>query len=80
MAKMITVSKAEHEMLVAAYAQDGMTIAKLEAELKQAKEDIKRLLEVGTGHLVCDFCKCKPESCGGDCELNAEWRGMEERR
>ena len=77
MAKMIQVSKAEHEMLVAAYAQDGLTIAKLEAELKQAKEDIKRLLVISMDQMACEFCKCKPWECDG-CEQNAEWRGWKE--
>lgn len=71
---MITVSKAEHEMLVAAYAQDGLTIAKLEAELKQAKEDIKRLLVIGSNRQVCEFCKINPAYCE-NCEKQAEWRG-----
>ena len=77
MAKMIEVSKAEHEMLVAAYAQDGLTIAKLEAELKQAKEDIKRLLVIGSSRQVCEFCKIPPAECE-DCESCAEWRGWKE--
>ena len=76
MAKMIQVSKAEHEMLVAAYAQDGIAIAKLEAELKQAKEDIKRLLVLG-GNSACEFCSQKPPMCNC-CENEAEWRGWKE--
>ena len=79
MAKMIQVSKAEHEMLVAAYAQDGLTIAKLEAELKQAKEDIKRLLVISQTRQTCEYCKkhfC-PAGCE-DCEIDAEWRGWKE--
>lgn len=74
MAKMVQVSKAEHEMLVAAYAQDGLKIAKLEAELAQAKEDIKRLLIIGSSRQVCEFCKIPPAECE-DCEACAEWRG-----
>lgn len=77
MAKMITVSKAEHEMLIAAYAQDGLTIAKLEAELKQAKEDIRRLLVTTNAHEVCEMCKCNPALCD-NCEQQAEWRGWKE--
>ena len=77
MAKMIQVSKAEHEMLVAAYAQDGIAIARLEAELKQAKEDIKRLLIIGSTQQVCEFCKISPAECKG-CETCAEWRGWKE--
>lgn len=77
MAKMITVSKAEHEMLIAAYAQDGLTIAKLEAELKQAKEDIKRLLIVANNINACEICKCNPAKCER-CENEAEWRGWKE--
>ena len=79
MAKMIEVSKAEHEMLVAAYAQDGLTIAKLEAELKQAKEDIKRMLIVSRTRMTCEFCKKlhTGEECE-ECENDAEWRGREE--
>lgn len=80
MAKMITVSKAEHEMLVAAYAHDSITIAMLEAELKQAKEDIKRLLVVSTSIHACEFCKRKPANCTSDCENEAEWRGWKEDR
>lgn len=77
MAKMIQVSKAEHEMLVAAYAQDGIVIAKLEAELKQAKEDIRRLLITQNAHEVCEMCKNNPALCT-NCELQAEWRGWKE--
>ena len=76
MAKMMQVSKAEHEMLVAAYAQDSIKIAMLEAELKQAKEDIKRLLVLG-GNSACEFCSCKPPMCNC-CEKEAEWRGWKE--
>lgn len=77
MAKMIQVSKAEHEMLVAAYVQDGLEIARLEAELRQAKEDIRRLLLIATSHGACDYCKCDPAMCR-NCELQAEWRGWKE--
>lgn len=78
-AKMIEVSKAEHEMLVAAYAQDGMKIAMLEAELRQAKEDIRRLLVTTNAHEVCEMCKCDPAACH-NCESQAEWRGWKEEK
>lgn len=74
MTKMIKVSKAEHEMLVAAYAHDGLTIALLEAELKQAKEDIRQMLILSKNAGMCEFCKHDYASCN-NCELNAEWRG-----
>lgn len=74
MAKMVTVSKAEHEMLIAAYAQDGILIAKLEEELKQAKEDIRRMLIISTTTGMCDFCKRDYALCD-NCEKQAEWRG-----
>lgn len=77
MAKMVTVSKAEHEMLIAAYSQDGLTIAKLEEELKQAKEDIKQMLVISNNRFLCDFCKCNPVLCE-NCEKQAEWRGWKE--
>lgn len=78
MAKMIKVSKAEYDVLVAAYSQDGLKIAMLEAELRQAREDIKRLLVVSTSIHACDFCKRKPANCTSDCENEAEWRGWKE--
>lgn len=78
MMKLIKVSKAEHEMLVAAYAHDGLTIALLEAELKQAKEDIRQMLILSKNAGMCEFCKRDYASCN-NCELNAEWRGMEEK-
>lgn len=74
MAKHITVSKAEHEYMLEMIANDGLTIAKLEAELAQAKEDIRRLLIIGTSRNVCQFCKITPADCE-DCETCAEWRG-----
>ncbi len=77
MMKMIKVSKAEHEMLVAAYSQDGLTIAKLEAELKQAKEDIRQMLILSKDAGMCEFCKHDYAACH-NCELNAEWRGWKE--
>lgn len=80
MGKMIEVSKAEHEMLVAAYAQDGLTIARLKKELAAAKEDIRHLLFLGSDWRVCQFCKHDPanDSCTRDCETCAEWRGLKE--
>lgn len=77
MAKMVQVSKAEYEVLVAAYSHDGLKIAMLEAELRQAKEDIKRLLIINPTGGACDFCKCDPAMCNG-CESQAEWRGWKE--
>jgi hypothetical protein len=74
MAKMIQVSKAEHEMLVAAYAEDGLLIAKLEEELAQAKEDIRMLLVSHHNQSSCQYCKCDPAMCN-DCEMEAAWRG-----
>lgn len=76
MAKMIEVSKAEHEMLVAAYAQDGLEIARLEKELAAAKEDIRQLLIAGDCEVVCAFCKRDYELCR-NCKKEAEWRGVE---
>lgn len=78
MAKTVTISLAEHEYMTNVIAHDGMTIARLEAELAQAEEDIKRLLVVGNSRLVCEFCKHKPDICGGDCEIAAGWRGWKE--
>lgn len=78
MAKHITVSKAEHEYMIETIAQDGMIIARLEAELAQAKEDIKRMLIVSQTRQTCEFCKmirC-PAGCE-ECELDAEWRGYQ---
>ena len=76
MGKHITVSKAEHEYMLETIAQDGMTIAKLEAELAQAKEDIKRMLIVSQTRMTCGFCKKLNEGVECDeCELDAEWRG-----
>lgn len=77
MAKHITVSKAEHEYMLEVIANDGMTIARLEAELAQAKEDIKRLLVTTNAHEVCEICKCNPALCH-NCEVQAEWRGWKE--
>lgn len=74
MAKMVQVSKAEHEILVAAYAQDGLKIAMLEEELAHAKEDIRRLLIITTAQGACELCKNDPAMCH-NCELEAEWRG-----
>ena len=61
-------------MLVAAYAQDGLTIAKLEKELAQAKSAIKRLLVLSSNLLCCDFCECDPGFCNC-CESDAFWNG-----
>lgn len=77
MAKMIEVSKAEHEMLVAAYAQDGLEIARLEKELAAAKEDIRQLLNICGSEAGCAFCKCDYELCRS-CKKEAEWRGLKE--
>lgn len=77
MAKMVQVSKAEHEMLVAAYAQDGLKIAMLETELDKAKRAIRRLITVANSSLACDFCCKNPETCGGICELTADWNGWD---
>jgi hypothetical protein len=77
MAKMIEVSKAEHEMLVAAYAQDGLEIARLEKELAAAKEDIRQLLIAGEPEAVCAFCKRDYALCE-NCKKEAEWRGLKE--
>lgn len=76
MAKTVTISLAEHEYMTNVIAHDGMTIARLEAELAQAKEDIKRLLVIGTSRQVCEFCKIPPAECE-DCETCAEWRGCQ---
>lgn len=75
-AKIIKVSKAEHEMLVAAYSQDLLTIAQLKAELAQAKEDIRQMLILSRTAGMCEFCKRNYADCH-NCELHAEWRGME---
>ena len=79
MGKHITVSKAEHEYMLETIAQDGLTIAKLEAELAQAKEDIKRLLVLGSDWNTCQFCKNNSLlcDCASDCENEAEWRGFQ---
>ena len=77
MAKMVTISKAEHEYMLEMIAHDGMTIAKLEAELAQAKEDIKRLLIIANKINACEMCKCNPAKCER-CENEAEWRGWKE--
>lgn len=76
MGKMIEVSKAEHEMLVAAYAQDGLEIARLQRELARAKEDIRQMLILSDDFRMCGFCKHDYAVCH-NCELNAEWRGVE---
>jgi hypothetical protein len=73
MAKTVTISQAEYEYMKTVIAHDGMTIARYEVELAQAKEDIKRLLVLG-GNSACEFCKKKPPMCYC-CEMEAEWRG-----
>lgn len=75
MAKMITVSKAEYDMLVAAYSEDGFRIAKLEEELAAAREDIRQLLIKSSVYGACKFCKQDYDNCH-NCELEAEWRGL----
>ena len=76
MAKTVTISQAEYEYMQTVIAHDGMTIARLEVELAQAKEDIKRMLIVSNTRKTCEYCKkhyC-PAGCE-ECELDAEWRG-----
>ena len=77
MAKTVTISLAEHEYMTNVIAHDGMTIARLEAELAQAKEDIKQMLFTSDSVRLCDFCKQNYATCR-DCELQAEWRGWKE--
>lgn len=76
MAKTVTISQAEYEYMKTVIAHDGMTLARYEVELAQAKEDIKRLLIVGTTRKVCEFCKMNYQhgDCS-ECEDCAEWRG-----
>lgn len=76
MAKTVTISQAEYEYMKTVIAHDGMTIARFEVELAQAKEDIKSLLIAGTGLSACKFCKTPPDKCE-DCETCAEWRGYQ---
>ena len=73
MAKHVTISQAEYEYMQTVIQHDGMIIARMEVELAQAKEDIKRLLVLG-GNSACEFCKGKPPMCDC-CENEAEWRG-----
>ena len=76
MAKTVTISQAEYEYMKTVIAHDGMTLARYEVELAQAKEDIKRLLIVGTTRKVCEFCKMHYQHVDcSECEENAEWRG-----
>lgn len=77
MAKMIEVSKAEYEMLIAAYAQDGIEIARLEEELENAKRAIRRLLAIANSKYACELCNKIPETCDGICELSADWNGWD---
>ena len=79
MAKTVTISQAEYEYMKTVIAHDGMTIARLEVELAQAKEDIKRLLRLCDARAACKYCKndpgygeCEKLEC---CEGCAEWRG-----
>ena len=74
MAKTVTISQAEYEYMQTVIAHDGMILAKLEAELAQANEDIRALLIQHTSQNVCEYCVCEPDSCH-DCELEAQWRG-----
>lgn len=74
MAKTVTISQAEYEYMKTVIGHDGMTIARLEVELAQAKEDIKRLLVTTNAHEVCEMCKFDPSLCS-NCESQAEWRG-----
>ncbi len=75
MAKTVTISLAEHEYMTNVIAHDGMTIARLEAELTKAKMAIRRLLTVANSNLACELCSHNPETCGGVCELTADWNG-----
>lgn len=74
MAKDVTISKAEYEYLLETVRKDGLTIAKLDAELARAKSAIKRLLILSSGLLACDFCEHEPGFCCG-CEQDAAWNG-----
>ena len=74
MAKTVTISQAEYEYMKTVIAHDGMTIARFEVELAQAKEDIRDLLVSYHSQHVCKYCACDPASCV-DCEQEAQWRG-----
>jgi len=74
MAKTVTISQAEYEYMKTVIAHDGMTIARFEVELAQAKEDIRSLLISHSSQNVCQYCACDPASCT-ECELEATWRG-----
>ncbi len=74
MAKTVTISQAEYEYMKTVIAHDGMTIARFEVELAQAKEDIRSLLISHQSQHVCKYCACDPASCT-ECELEAQWRG-----
>lgn len=76
MAKTVTVSQAEYEYMKTVISYDGMTIAKMEVELAQAKEDIRMLLVSNHNQSSCQYCKCDPAMCN-DCETEAEWRGYQ---
>lgn len=74
MAKTVTISQAEYEYMKTVIAHDGMTIARFEVELAQAKEDIKRLLVISNNQRSCGYCNKYPGMCDL-CENDAEWRG-----
>ena len=74
MAKNVTISQAEYEYMKTVIAHDGMTMARMEAELAQAKEDIRRMLIISSSTCMCEFCKHDYAQCDS-CESQAEWRG-----
>lgn len=74
MAKTVTISQAEYEYMKTVIVHDGMTLARYEVELAQAKEDIRMLLVSHHNQSSCRYCKCDPAMCN-DCEMEAEWRG-----
>lgn len=74
MAKTVTISQAEYEYMKTVIAHDGMTIARFEVELAQAREDIRSLLISHSSQHVCKYCACDPAKCT-DCEQEAVWRG-----
>lgn len=74
MAKTVTVSKAEYEYLQETIKNDGLTIAQLQTQLEQAKEDIRNLLVSDGSYRSCEYCKMDQTKCAC-CETDAEWRG-----